>query len=177
VGSAVVAARLDALQRTAVTAGGIRLHVAVDQEGGRVQTLRGPDFPSLPTAVEQGRWPVAVLARETGDHGHRLRRAGVTLDLAPVADTVPAGTEAANPPIGALDRQYGADAGAVGEDVATVVTALQSAGVLATLKHFPGLGGCGRTPTTPRLRWTRPRPPAIRRSYRSGVASPRTPAR
>lgn len=140
VSSAVVAARLDALQRTAVTGGGIRLHVAVDQEGGRVQTLRGQDFPSLPTAVEQGRWPVAVLARETGDHGHRLRRAGVTLDLAPVADTVPAGTEAANPPIGALDRQYGADAGAVGEDVATVVAALQSAGVLATLKHFPGLG-------------------------------------
>jgi beta-N-acetylhexosaminidase len=138
--AAVVRVGLDRLQRATVALGGVRLHVAVDQEGGQVQTLRGPDFPPIPAAVQQGRLPAAALDRQIQDHSGRLRRVGVTLDLAPVADTVPTGTEASNPPIGALGRQYGADPGAVGDDIATVVAAMQSTGVLATLKHFPGLG-------------------------------------
>jgi beta-N-acetylhexosaminidase len=62
------------------------------------------------------------------------------MDLAPVADTVPAGTSQANPPIGAFDRQYGASPDAVAQDVGSVVSAAQASGVLTTLKHFPGLG-------------------------------------
>src|SRR5207248_639059 len=57
-----------------------------------------------------------------------------------VADTVPAGTGGANPPIGAFNRQYGSAPDPVAQDIATVVGAAQSAGVLTTLKHFPGLG-------------------------------------
>lgn len=133
-------ADLDALQRTASVARVPRLHVAVDQEGGRIRSLRGPDFPALPAAVDQGRWQARVLDRRIREEADRLRRAGITLDLAPVADTVPAGSEEDNPPVGALDRQYGADPGAVADDVVTVVTAMQSTGVLTTLKHFPGLG-------------------------------------
>jgi beta-N-acetylhexosaminidase len=62
------------------------------------------------------------------------------MDLGPVADTVPAGTEAQNPPIGAVDRQYGSDPQAVATAVTSVAAALQDAGVVATVKHFPGLG-------------------------------------
>jgi beta-N-acetylhexosaminidase len=53
---------------------------------------------------------------------------------------VPAGTEAENPPIGEVDRQFGSDPQAVAAAVTTVVAALQEAGVVATVKHFPGLG-------------------------------------
>ena len=53
-GVAAVAARTAALQK-AVT-GPARLIVAADQEGGQVQTLAGPGFSTIPTAVEQGRW-------------------------------------------------------------------------------------------------------------------------
>jgi beta-N-acetylhexosaminidase len=116
------------------------LQVAVDQEGGYVQTLRGPGFDDLPTAVEQGRLPAEVLRSDVGRWAAQLRDAGITLDLAPVADTVPAGTERGNPSIGANDRQYGSDPAQVAASVTTVVTALQDAGVAAAVKHFPGLG-------------------------------------
>jgi beta-N-acetylhexosaminidase len=121
-------------------AAAVPLQVAVDQEGGAVQTLKGPGFDLLPPALEQGRRPPAELRDQARAWGGQLRDAGITLDLAPVADTVPAGTEDANPPIGAYDRHYGTDPAAVAGAVAAVVAGLQDAGVAATVKHFPGLG-------------------------------------
>jgi beta-N-acetylhexosaminidase len=128
------------VQTAAVAATGLPVQVALDQEGGLVQTLRGNDFPTIPAAVEQGGWDAATLRARTTDWAGRLARAGVTMDLAPVADTVPEGTEQANPPIGALNRQYGSAPDRVAADIATVVAAAQAAGVVTTLKHFPGLG-------------------------------------
>jgi beta-N-acetylhexosaminidase len=134
------AASLHAEITTLQKAAPVPLLVATDQEGGEVQRLKGTDFPPIPSALVQGQWDQATLRSRTADWAGRLRRAGITMDLAPVADTVPAGTEAANPPIGALNRQYGADPDAVARDITTVVGAAQSAGVVTTLKHFPGLG-------------------------------------
>jgi beta-N-acetylhexosaminidase len=138
--AATVRAGLRQLQASVAAAGGIPLQIAVDQEGGLVQTLRGPGFPRVPSAVEQGRLDQARLRALTADWARRLAAAGVTLDLAPVADTVPAGFAASNPPIGVSDRQYGSAPERVAADIATVVPAAQAAGVLTTLKHFPGLG-------------------------------------
>lgn len=131
---------VEAIQRAARDATGMRVQVAIDQEGGLVQTVSGPDFPTIPSAVRQGGWTQTTLRRRTTDWAARLAASGVTMDLAPVADTVPAGTAGGNPPIGALDRQFGSDPDAVARDVATVVRAAQAAGVTTTLKHFPGLG-------------------------------------
>jgi beta-N-acetylhexosaminidase len=119
---------------------GVGLLVALDQEGGNVQTLQGPDFPPIPTALAQGRLGQQDLRTSTQAWATRLAGIGVNLDLAPVADTVPASLGAGNPPIGAFARQYGSDPDAVAQSIATVVPAIQSAGVLTTLKHFPGLG-------------------------------------
>jgi beta-N-acetylhexosaminidase len=138
--ASVVTRSIASLQSTARAAGDIPVHVALDQEGGEVQSLRGSDFPPIPSAVQQGKLSTSALRSQATTWAHRLARVGVTLDLAPVADTVPAGTAGTNPPIGELDRQYGSTPGAVAQDIGTVVTAVQSAGVLTTLKHFPGLG-------------------------------------
>jgi len=119
---------------------GPRLWVATDQEGGNVQTLRGPGFALLPTAQAQGALPHADLAALADHLGGALRTAGVNLDLAPVADVVPAGTEQANPPIGVFARQYGSTPDAVVAAAGTVVDGLAAHGVTSTLKHFPGLG-------------------------------------
>ncbi len=127
-----------AAQRTAHTT--ISLLVGVDQEGGQVQTLSGRSWTTIPAATTQGRWSSGTLSARTRTWVAELKRAGVTMDLAPVADTVPAGTEARNPPIGRYDRQYGSTAAAVGADVGTVTTAMRAAGVIPTVKHFPGLG-------------------------------------
>ncbi|GID92398.1 beta-glucosidase [Amorphoplanes digitatis] len=116
------------------------LLVALDQEGGSVQTLKGPDFPLIPSARRLGAGPKAVLRDTVRDNAGRLARVGVSVNLAPVADTVPAGLGEGNPPIGAFHREYGSDPVRVAEDVRTVVPASQGAGVLTILKHFPGLG-------------------------------------
>jgi beta-N-acetylhexosaminidase len=119
---------------------GVRLLISLDQEGGEVQTLQGADFPPIPTAVAQGKLGRTALHAQAEAWAARLAAIGINLDLAPVADTVPASLGSGNPPIGAFHRQYGSDPTAVASDIATVVDAVQSAGVVTTLKHFPGLG-------------------------------------
>ena len=125
-----------ALQKRAT----VPLLVSLDQEGGNVQTLKGPDFPPLPTAQKLGAEPAATIRATTQDSARRLAGIGVSIDLAPVADTVPASLGEGNPPIGFWHRQFGSDPARVAADMRTVVPAGQGAGVLTTLKHFPGLG-------------------------------------
>jgi len=129
---------ISAVQAAAPRSAG--LLISLDQEGGRVQTAQGPDFPPIPSAGAQGALADSDLRAQTRTWAALLANIGVTLDLAPVADTVPASLGAGNPPIGALDRAYGSDPTGVAADIATVVAAMQNEGVYATLKHFPGLG-------------------------------------
>ncbi|GAA2610055.1 hypothetical protein Adu01nite_21100 [Paractinoplanes durhamensis] len=116
------------------------LLISLDQEGGNVQTLKGPDFPRLPSAQTLGADPAATLRDTTADSARRLAGIGVTMNLAPVADTVPAVLGERNPPIGYWHRQFGSDPAKVAASIRTVVPASQDAGVLTVLKHFPGLG-------------------------------------
>jgi beta-N-acetylhexosaminidase len=116
------------------------LWLAADQEGGSVQTLKGPGFGRLPSARAQGGLPPGELATLVDGVGAAMHAAGLNLDLAPVVDVVPAGTEAGNEPIGQYDRQYGSTGPAVAAAAGVVVDRLAAAGVTATLKHFPGLG-------------------------------------
>ena len=114
--------------------------VAADQEGGLVQTLSGPGFGALPSAWEQAQLPPDQLTAVADGMGASLASAGVTLNLAPVADVVPAGTEGGNAPIGAVGRQYGSTAATMAAAAQAVIDRLAAHGVTATLKHFPGLG-------------------------------------
>jgi beta-N-acetylhexosaminidase len=129
-------ADITALQGRAATP----LLVALDQEGGSVQTLKGRDFPLIPSARRLGAGPRAKLRATVRDSAQRLAGIGVTVNLAPVADTVPAKLGEGNPPIGGFHRQYGSDPDKVAADIATVVAASQGADVLTIVKHFPGLG-------------------------------------
>jgi beta-N-acetylhexosaminidase len=134
--AAALRSDIASLQRAARTP----LLIALDQEGGSVQTLKGPDFPIIASAQRLGGGSAAALRTETSNAARRLAGIGVTINLAPVADTVPADLGEQNPPIGAFHRQYGSDPDHVAGDIRTVVAASQAAGVLTTLKHFPGLG-------------------------------------
>jgi beta-N-acetylhexosaminidase len=138
--AATLRAAISSLQALSVRTTGVRLQVSLDQEGGEVQTLKGSSFPLFPSAQTQGTWSQATLRTRTVDWSGRLADIGVTLDLAPVADTVPASIGTKNPPIGAFHREYGSDPAAVTRDISTVVAAAQGTGLLVTLKHFPGLG-------------------------------------
>ncbi len=74
----------------AMTAGNAKIEplVSIDQEGGLVQSLRGGQWGTIASGRTQGTWSAAKLAQLTGDWAKDLARAGVTMDLAPVADTV-----------------------------------------------------------------------------------------
>ncbi|MCE0536738.1 hypothetical protein LWF15_14620 [Kineosporia rhizophila] len=126
----------------AMEAGGAKIEplVSIDQEGGAVQSLRGSRWGDLPRARAQGEWDSARLTEETESWAEDLAQAGISMNLAPVADVVPSGTENRNPPIGKYGREYGTDSATVAKAVATVTEALRSQGVVATVKHFPGLG-------------------------------------
>lgn len=118
----------------------IKPAISVDQEGGKVQSLRGGAWTTIPSAKTQGTWSTSRLTARTKAWVKQLNQAGITMDLAPVADTVPAGTEKQNPPIGFFDRQYGNTPTEVSESIATMTSTMQAGRVIATVKHFPGLG-------------------------------------
>jgi beta-N-acetylhexosaminidase len=116
------------------------LLVATDQEGGQVQVLRGPGFTRMPSATAQAELGAASLRADAAGWGRELRAAGVDVNLAPVADLVPAASAADNPPIGGFDRSYGFTAGSVVAGAGAFAGGMLDAGVLPTIKHFPGLG-------------------------------------
>jgi beta-N-acetylhexosaminidase len=62
------------------------------------------------------------------------------MNLAPVADTVPPGLVTVNEPIGKLDRQYGTEPGRVASHSTAFLRGMDDAGVVTSVKHFPGLG-------------------------------------
>ena len=65
----------------------------------------------------------------------------MNLDLAPVLDTVPSAAAApGNPPIGALDREFGYSPAVIAASGTAFVQGLSDAGIDSTVKHFPGLG-------------------------------------
>jgi beta-N-acetylhexosaminidase len=139
-GSATLRSRIAAAQRDARASGTLPLLVSADEEGGLVQTIRGGTVPPFAAALVQGGWSTATLRARTTTWARQIAALGVNLDLAPVADTVPASLGTGNPPIGAYQREYGLTTTAVGRAIGVVVPALTKAHVGATVKHFPGLG-------------------------------------
>lgn len=141
-GTARIRALTGRLQTLAVSVRGARarLLTAADQEGGLVQALRGPGFSAIPSALIQGRSTAGQLQSRAAGWGRQLRSAGVNTNLAPVADTVPVTMGTANAPIGALSREYGHTPATVATHSTAFLRGMSQGGVLATLKHFPGLG-------------------------------------
>ena len=118
-------------------AAGRPLLVSIDQEGGRVARLRSAHgFTELPPMRALGETGDERLAFDAGALlGRELRAVGVDQDYAPVVDV---DTNPRNPVIG--DRSLSRDPAAVGRLGAALARGLQSAGVAACAKHFPGHG-------------------------------------
>jgi beta-N-acetylhexosaminidase len=149
------------------------LLVAVDQEGGRVQRLRAPWtlWPPLRAVGDHDepaatRGFAAALARELSD-------IGIGLDFAPVVDVA---TEPSNPVIG--DRSFGTTPERVARHAEAFVSGMQSGGVAACAKHFPGHGDttCDSHYELPRIahdlgRLRRVELPPFRAAIAAGVAS------
>jgi beta-N-acetylhexosaminidase len=109
--------------------------VGIDQEGGRVARLRAPllEVPPMRTVASWG--DAAFAERIARGVGAELAALGITINFAPVLDV---NTCPENPVIG--DRAFGDDPTTCTEFGAAWIRGLQSAGVLACGKHFPGHG-------------------------------------
>ena len=141
-GTAAIRTVADAVQSlaTADTTAGVGFFVAANQEGGIIQSLSGPGFSTIPSALDQGAIDPATLRPSAALWGRELASAGVNLNFAPVLDVVPPGTDAQNAPIGALRRGYGHDPATVSAHAIAFMRGMDDAGVVTTGKHFPGLG-------------------------------------
>jgi beta-N-acetylhexosaminidase len=116
--------------------------VLVDQEGGRVQRLGPPHWPSYPAGAEYGRlWDLdRTSALDAARLGARLIASdllplGIDVDCMPLGD-VPVAE--GDPVIG--DRAYGTDAEKVSAIATAIAGGLMEGGVLPVLKHLPGHG-------------------------------------
>ncbi|WP_420035494.1 glycoside hydrolase family 3 protein [Streptomyces sp. cg28] len=110
--------------------------VAIDEEGGDVTRLEVRTGSSFPGNHALGAVDDTDLTRAVAlELGRRLAECGVNLNWAPSADV---NANAGNPVIGV--RSFGADPDLVARHTAAYVSGLQSAGVAACTKHFPGHG-------------------------------------
>ena len=130
-----------ALLRRLEEALGRRLLVMVDHEGGRVIRF-GSGVTRFPDALTVGRTQTPeAIERQGAVEAEELKRLGVRVNLAPCVDVL---VEGSDPIIG--DRSYGADPSRVTACALARIRGLQSHGVAACAKHFPGLGAVPRDP-------------------------------
>jgi beta-N-acetylhexosaminidase len=116
--------------------------VLIDQEGGRVQRLQPPNWPSYPP----GR-TIGLVAEQDEGQGRRaawlqgrligadLAALGINIDCLPVLDVIIQGVTDA---IG--NRSFGGNPGMVATLGRAMADGLMAAGVLPVMKHVPGHG-------------------------------------
>jgi beta-N-acetylhexosaminidase len=111
------------------------LLIMLDQENGLVRRL-GPDATIFPGNVALGaigsEQMTYDIARATGQE---LRALGINMNLAPVVDV---NNNSANPVIGV--RSFGENPQQVARLGSAAMQGYRAAGVVSTLKHFPGHG-------------------------------------
>jgi beta-N-acetylhexosaminidase len=117
--------------------------IASDQEGGSVQRFRGEAALPPPLSYwenfQQGQNRGAALLaveRDAAAAGQTLRRIGVNLNLAPLAEFLTGENSAF-----LKNRSYGPSPDFVREAAAAFVRGMGSAAVASTVKHFPGNSG------------------------------------
>jgi beta-N-acetylhexosaminidase len=102
--------------------------VSADQEGGSVRRV-----PWLGPSAQPAQRTRARARREAAAAGRGLKRAGVNLNLAPVADV-------AVGPSAMRSRAFSGGPASVASLTAAAVGGYAASGVGATAKHFPGFG-------------------------------------
>ena len=113
--------------------------IAIDEEGGDVTRVAYADGSPYPGNAALGAVDDVSLTRAVSRAiGLDLAALGINFNLAPCADVL---GSADSPAVGT--RSFGADTDLVSRHTAAAVAGLQSAGVAACAKHFPGHGRTG----------------------------------
>jgi beta-N-acetylhexosaminidase len=127
------------LQALAQRCVGRPLLIAADAEGGLVMRLSTRvGYLATPSHQELGdAGDTAQTELEARRLGARLREAGINWNLAPVVDVA---VNPTNPAVVTLGRTFSSEPDRVIAHARAFITGMHAAGVLTTLKHFPGHG-------------------------------------
>lgn len=117
------------------------LLIATDQEAGQMMAIGGRATPFAGNMALGAADDPELTRRVAAAIGSELRSLGVNVDYAPIVDI---STNPASSSIGI--RSFGDDPSAVARHAAAFVEGLQSVGVAATAKHFPGSGDADSDP-------------------------------
>ena len=133
------------LQTVRADAGLPPLIVTTDQEGGIVSRLSPPLMHLPPLAEVIADAPLDDIERRAFDYGalqgRELADLGINVNLAPLADLAAPGSHRRYDLRSLIgQRAIGVDPQRVSRAVIGYTRGLESSGVEATLKHFPGLG-------------------------------------
>ncbi|MDR1506671.1 MAG: hypothetical protein LBI67_06170 [Treponema sp.] len=117
---------------------GLRLFIAVDQEGGAVDRLKTRNgFPKTKSAAELGKDEKSETAYHAEQTARLLSEMGINLNFAPCVDL---DINPQNPIIGKIGRSFSSDPAVVTDHAALWIKAHSSYGVFSCPKHFPGHG-------------------------------------
>jgi beta-N-acetylhexosaminidase len=135
---------ISSLQAIRTAQGLPALWIATDQEGGSVARMSPPlpRQPTLATAIRNltGAERQTAVGDYASTQGRGLAGLGINLNFAPVVDLDHGVHNPGDDYTRIGTRTISSDPAIVGEVAGTYCNALAAAGVLCTLKHFPGLG-------------------------------------
>ena len=116
--------------------------IVIDQEGGRVQRLKQPNWPQLPAALDIGKlwrkhqFKGLEAANSLGQViGSQLASVGISHVAAPVLDL---SIDGADPVIG--DRAFGTTPAEVIPLATAFIDGVTRSGITPIVKHIPGMG-------------------------------------
>jgi beta-N-acetylhexosaminidase len=135
-------AQVQALDAAMQAHASLPLFISTDEEGGQVNRLRAI-IGNNPSALDMGATNDPDFAQQQGQKdGKIMSQLGMNLDYAPVVDVQAGGFV----PSVLATRMFGTTPAKVTTFAGAFLQGLQSQGVLACLKHWPGLGS---TPVDP----------------------------
>jgi beta-N-acetylhexosaminidase len=129
----------------------IKPFIAVDHEGGDVHRFNGA-VERLPAPlsywnIEDKQAALFAVERDAEKSGKELAALGITMNLAPLAETL---TDENSAFLGG--RSYGPDPVFTAEAATAFIRGMKAAGIACVLKHFPGNAGADPHIETPLLR-------------------------
>jgi beta-N-acetylhexosaminidase len=126
---------IDLFQNTSISIKGIKLLVAIDQEGGRVSRLKKLLDHNYPPPQWYGiHHDTSGIRNQAHEVTELCSNIGINMNLAPVMDVL------SNPNNVKADRSFGTNVNLVSELGCTYIKELQANGIIASAKHFPGIG-------------------------------------
>ncbi len=124
------------LQTLASTSSGIPFMIAADQEGGTVLRFKFLEHKSKQLTLDS----TDKAYEEAYKRGEELKRIGVTLNFAPVADYV------TDKKSYLYDRTFGTTSDAIAPLAQSMLKGYEDAGIKGSIKHFPGYGNITNDP-------------------------------